>query len=349
MGDVPEKTKNNRYFQILVLALIIGLGIFQYRFYNQQKNENMALRIKILSMSETKKIPTPLAALINRKPELQKKVVPVEKIVLEQDQELILPDIDTSVLANLLKNQMKTVKTLSEKELYKNIEIANEIISREPNSYSSYKAKLISLLTLEGKYQSEVSDEEIESLLGSMSQFNLENESIARREAFVMATTNNEIMNFESQIENLEFERENLNSQLPELLEDTPEYESVILKIQSLLEQEEKLTTELNLVSQNSSPIKNEELVEIPFMRMMAQNDYEAVREGAQTLIDQFPQSPIAYYYLIKALEAEGQQEEVLNLIGNSNLPANAQAGLLERLNNAKTDDPKNYWMNLSF
>ncbi|NOT77629.1 MAG: hypothetical protein HOP07_01350 [Bacteriovoracaceae bacterium] len=244
---------------------------------------------------------------------------------------------------------MKIVKTLNEKELYKNIDIANEIISREPNSYSSYKAKLISLLTLEGKFDHEVSDDEIESLLGSMSQFNLENESIGRREAFVMATTNNEIMNFESQIENLELERENLNSQLPDLLEDTPEYESVILKIQSLTEQEEKLNADLDLVSQNSPPIINEELVEIPFMRMMAKNDYEAVRESAQTLLEEFPESPTAYYYLIKALEAEGQQVEALSLIGSSNLPANAQSSLLERLNKAKTDDSKNYWMNLSF
>lgn len=349
MEDVPQVTKNNRYFQIVLLALIISMGIYQYRFNIQQKNENMALRIKILSMSEAKKIPTPLADLIIKKPELPKKVVSAVKTLQEQDQELILPDLDTSDLANLLKNQMKIVKTLNEKELYKNIDIANEIISREPNSYSSYKAKLISLLTLEGKFAREVSDDEIESLLGSMSQFNLENESIARREAFVMATTNNEIKNVESQIENLELERESLNSQLSELLEDTPEYESVILKIQSLTEQEEKLNADLDLVSQKSPPIVNEELVEIPFMRMMAKNDYEAVKESAQTFLEEFPESPTAYYYLIKALEAEGQQEEALNLIGNSNLPANAQAGLLERLNNAKTDDSKNYWMNLSF
>ena len=141
MEDVPQLTKNNRYFQIVLLALIIGLGIFQYRFYNQQKNVNMALRIKILSMSEAKKIPTPLAELILKKPELPKKVVSAVKTLQKQDQELILPDLDTSDLANLLKNQMKVVKTLNEKELFKNIDIANEIISREPNSYSSYKAK----------------------------------------------------------------------------------------------------------------------------------------------------------------------------------------------------------------
>ena len=235
MKGVRNAVKKHQHFQYLLFIFIISIAIFQYRFFKEQKNENIALRLKILSLNEPKKTPKAFKELINKTTVLNKNLATMPKasgLNNEPEKELILQDLDTSILASLLKNKMKDVKNLEEKEIGKIIDIANEIISREPDSYSAYKAKLISLLILEGKFNNDVDDTEIENILENMAQFNLENESITRREAFLIATTDKEILNFETQIESLVLEREKLNLQLGDLMYDSPEYQEIFSKIQ---------------------------------------------------------------------------------------------------------------------
>lgn len=358
MVSIRHSIQINRRLLVLIAGLLVVVGLLLGKFYFQAKAENKALRLKILSMSENRRTPKPWSALTaapnaSTSAFTAPAVAPVQITAPTQKEAPPLVDQDTQTLAGTLTNQMRRPKNLDVKALDQNIAIADEIISREPDSYSAYKAKLISMLVKEGKFNQPANEDEVESLLEDMAQFNISNDNLARKEATLIANTNADIDNIDNQLNALGQEREMLESQLNSFTADSPELLSVNERLAQIEEQEATLMSnveslEANL-AENRAQITNEDVVEIPFMRLLAKNDYESVMRNAQTFIDQFPNSPSGYYYMVRALELQGQKAEALNLIQNSRLTPEVQGSLLQRLQNESSQDPKNYWQKLSF
>ncbi|QDK40512.1 hypothetical protein DOM21_03375 [Bacteriovorax stolpii] len=327
------------------------------KFYFQQKAENKALRLKILSMSENRRTPKPWSALtttpnVSTSALTTPAVAPVQTTPAQTEAPPLV-DQDTQTLAGTLTNQMRRPRNLDAKALDQNIAIADEIISREPDSYSAYKAKLISMLVKEGKFNQPANEDDVESLLEDMAQFNISNDNLARKEATLIANTNVEMDNIDNQLNALGQEREMIESRLNSFTADSPELLNANERLAQIEEQEAMLMSNVESLEANllesRAQITNEDVVEIPFMRMLAKNDYESVMANAQTFIDQFPNSPSGYYYMVRALELQGQKAEALNLIQNSRLSPEVQESLLQRLQNESSQDPKNYWQKLSF
>ncbi|AUN99496.1 hypothetical protein C0V70_15560 [Bacteriovorax stolpii] len=363
MGSIRHSIQTNRRLLVLIAGLLVIVAVLLGKFYFQQREENKALRLKILSMSENRRTPKPWSTLTSvSNVSTSALTAPVNAPVQPLAASATTPaqietppvvDQDTQTLAVTLTNQMRRPKNLDVKTLDQNIAIADEIISREPDSYSAYKAKLISLLVKEGKFNQPANEDEIESLLEDMAQFNIGNNSLARREATLIANTNADIDNIDNQLNALGQEREMIESQLNGLAADSPELLNANDRLAQIEEKEAMLMSnveslETSLAS-NRAQIINEDVVEIPFMRLLAKNDYESVMSNAQTFIDQFPNSPSGYYYMVRALELQGQKAEALNLIQNSRLSPEVQESLLQRLQNESSQDPKNYWQKLSF
>ncbi len=82
-----------------------------------------------------------------------------------------IDSMDVAQISNELIYQMSQVGELSEQGLEKNIEFANSLISEEPENYSAYKSKMISLLLLEVKFQKVVELETYEDLMDEMLSF----------------------------------------------------------------------------------------------------------------------------------------------------------------------------------
>ena len=347
---------------ILIAILLVVIIAFMGKFYFQQRKENKALRLKILSMSENRRTPKSWAQLMATPaltpvappaPAAQPTPAPPATTSAPKLTNEPLANLDTQTIAVRLNAQMKNVQDLDSAALDANIEMADEIISREPDSYGAYKAKLISILVKEGKFDSEADESEVEALLESMAQFSINTDRVARREAALMANANSDIRKVEGDLETLAIERENLENgvlansadpiqmeQLNQLREELDDREALLLSNIDNLEQS---------VAYNTNQIVNEDIVEIPFMRMMAKNDYQAVMDNAQEFIDQFPNSPNGYFYLMRALELQGRNEEARSLMQSSNLPSDAQQVLLNRLDSEGSTDPKTYWKNLNF
>lgn len=347
---------------VLIAILLVVIIAFLGKFYFQQRKENKALRLKILSMSENRRAPKPWSQLIARPtvvqnqasaPTAQPAGTTTTAPTIANENNEPLANLDTQTIAVRLNAQMKDVQNLDSAALDMNIEMADEIISREPDSYGAYKAKLISMLVKEGKFDSAANESEVESLLESMAQFSINTDRVARREAALMANANSDIRKVEGDLEMLAIERDNLENgvlansadptqmeQLNQLREDLDDREALLL---SNIENLEKS------VANNTNQIVNEDIVEIPFMRMMAQNDYQGVMDNAQEFIDQFPNSPNGYFYYMRALELQGRNDEARNLLQTSNLPSEAQQALLNRLESQGNVDPKMYWKNLNF
>ncbi|MBC7713503.1 MAG: hypothetical protein H7177_09195 [Rhizobacter sp.] len=364
MANIRQSVETNKKLLIIIAVLLVFILTFLFKFYNNQKKENRALRLKLLSMSETKRTPkswaqlmavkAPVTTTANAQAAAQQPAAETNSNNPASTQATQNIDAqDTQELAVRLNGQMKKVKTLDEANIDNNIAIADEIISREPDSYGAYKAKLISLLTKEGKFNEPADDTEVEGLLENMAQFNLSTDNMARREAALISNTNGEIQNVESQLDALARQRETLESQLSTFDANSPQLADANAQLQQIEEQEAQLTSNIDTLednlAQNTAQISSEDVVEIPFMRMMAKNDYESVLDNAQSFINQFPNSPTGYFYMIRALDQMGQKDQSLNLIKNSQLPLDTQQALLQRLDTQAAEDPKNYWQKLSF
>lgn len=361
MASIRHSVQTNRRLLVVVAALLTVIAIFLGKFYFQQKAENKALRLKILSMSENRRAPKPWSSLTA--PTVSSSALAAPAIAPTQSTQEnatdasaetpALSDQDTQSLAGALTNQMRRPRNLDTKTLDQNIAIADELISREPDSYGAYKAKLISMLVKEGKFNQPADESEIESLLEDMAQFNISNDNIARREAALIANTNADIENIDNQLNALAQEKETIESQLNGLSADSPELAAATDRLVQIEDQELVLMSNVEALeaelANNTAQVTNEDVIEIPFMRMLAKNDYDGVVSNAQAFIDEFPNSPSGYFYMVRAMELQGQRVEALNLIQNSRLAPDVQSTLLQRLQNETSQDPKNYWQKLSF
>lgn len=345
----------------IMLAIIL---VLLAKFYFHQRSENRALRLKILSMSENKRTPKSWSELTTRvqttKPTTPALAATVPTTPMPLAPDLAVPadneplvNLDTTDLAIKLDGQMKRPKNLDLNTIENNIAIADEIISREPESYSAYKAKLISLLVKEGKFNQPIDEVEVEGLLENMAQFNISSDKLARRESALIGNTNSEVQTVELQLEELARSRENIESQLNFHDANSPELAQLNAQIQELDNREIQLLGNIDNLQEslanNTLQLMNEDVIEIPFMRMMAKNDYDGVIDNAQGLIEQFPNSPSGYFYLIRALEMQGQKDEARSVIQNAQLPQDVQATLLQRLDNEGSQNPETYWQKLSF
>lgn len=365
---MTEEYANNRkilYIIILFLVVIAGVGV---KFFFAQKRENAAVRVKLLSLNELKRTPLPwsyltvesMQELNKKKAEAPKTIAPTteanQKSAENAAEEIPISEQTTDQLASTLTINMQNLRELDLEGLDQNIEIAEEIISREPNTYSAYKAKLISLLVKETKFDQNIDEYEVNKVLDNMASFEVANDSTARREAALIAITNNQMSSMENRIGDIALLRDEITTQSSALERTSPEYFELQRQNELLAQQEQMALEELENFENNiitggalSPEYLNEDIVEIPFLRLMSKNNYEAVMENAASFIEQFPYSPTGYYYLIKALGLQGRADDGIRVIEESNLSPEAQEALLNRLDATSGDDPKKYWEKLVF
>lgn len=368
MNEMGQETQQNRKLLYVIIAILFVLSAFFFKFAREQKRENNALKIKLITLNKTRTI-TPWERLISR-PQISPSA-PSEKVI----QDIVttrassttttpptavqsvgpIENLSTQELATSLGKRMSEVKSQDLLNIQKNIEIANEIISREPDSYSAYKAKLISLLTMEGKLNQEIDDSELNSILETMASFDLTNDSVTRKEAALISNTTKELISLEEQLQQVSSERLAIEEQLELVDPNSPEIRALEIARENLLNQEEVAANRIVELNNNleagfpEEQYLNEDIVQIPFLRMMAKNDYEGVIDNAESFIEQFPTSPDGYYFLIKAFEATGRNEDALRVIQNSRLPTDAQNNLQRRLQNSALLEPQKYWERLRF
>lgn len=373
MDDTNEiRQENRKIFYFIFVALILIAG-FVFKFYDDQKKENSALKIKIMTLNRSRAI-TPWQRTLTPNPNTQKvqkklpdnnpkniqdkvsatssSTVNSESFPLPAEDEEPLQNIPTDELANTLNNRMIAVKSQDAAALNENMEIADEIISREPGSYSAYKAKLISLLVKEGKLKQPVDDNEVNALLETMASFDVSADPQTKKEAALISNNSNLITATAERLDQVSAAR----TQIENLLELTPpdsiEGQSLLIEHHNLVATEQQMSNRLEELNNNAGTQTanlNDDVVQIPFLRMMAKNDLDGVIENASAFIEQFPESPEGYFFLVKALEESGQKDEALRVIQESKLGPEAQNTLQSRLLNAEDLAPEDYWSQLSF
>lgn len=291
----------------LLIFTLIGLFFYWYNNYFRLKRESTPVKIKTLSMSTEKRKMKPWTSILDQKEVTKKKSNLVQEPPLNEK--------TISELADFLESSLRDIASTNLKKLQKNIEIADEIIAREPGVYSAYKAKLMSMLIIEGKYNQTIDDKEVEILLEAMAQFDTKTEENARNEALLISKTTKE----------LESATEELNDlALQEAIVSTDYEQNELFKKEEILVNEiNRMQEKINRAISSEENYINEDIVQIPFLRMMAKNDYEQVIQDSEIFIENFPNSPYGHIFLINALYSSGQKEEALEIL--KNLPEEIQ------------------------
>lgn len=354
------------------MAVVMG---FTFKFYLSQRKENQALRLKLMMANKEKRRPKPWGRLFASQPvrtlTSPAKVLPENKTnedvrtdtvttgaaaPARTPEETPIKNRETENLATEMESRMRDIKTMDLAQIGRTIEIADELILREPETYSAYKAKLIALLTREGKFNIPADEDEINTLLEDMARFDLTSDKVLQKEAALISIANAEVRNLQQKLVETRTQLSTLETQMAQLGPNSPDYRALETRRSVLALQEEdtigKLATVENQIQQGDFPpdsYVNEDVVQIPFMRSMARGDYEAAADNAEGFVQQFPDSPVGYFYLVLALEKMGRNEDAVDVLARSRLGSAEQTRLLERLSTARLEDPRRYWENLSF
>lgn len=365
MNDMGQETQKNRKLLYIVIIILFIFSGFFLKFSQRQKRDNKAIQIKLITLNRTRNI-TPWQGLISRpqiEPVAQDTVTtrasstisPPAQLQPQLQSEQLLQNLSVQELAIMLSQRMAEIKSQDLANIDKNIEIADEIILQEPDSYSAYKAKLISLLIKEGRLNQVVEDNEINSILETMASFNLTNDSVTSKEGVLISNTNQEITSLTETLNKVSADRIAIEEQMDLADPNSSETAAMEIERQNLLAIEEETANKIYKLDDQlstgfpASEYLNEDVIQVPFLRMMAKNDYEGVIDNATTFIEQFPESPDGYYFLIKGLEATGRNEDAQRVIEESELGPEAQNILQQRLQNTSFLDPKKYWERLQF
>ena len=367
MNDKKEAMRN---FYLFILFLLTIVTVFTIKFSLSKKQENQALRLQIIMLNKEKKRAKPWARILPSLAQNANEALKTQNIITDQVEQIDAAllnknfqkreekssNLSTEELTTLLNNQMGAIKKLTLSQLKKTKEIADELIVRTPDSYYPYKAKLIALLTEEGKFHSPVEELEVKQLLEEMAKFELPIEVPSQKEEALFVSSNQEINSLSEQLDQLTASREAIEREMDLIDESDSEFKRLEVQSADLAIRESDSLQRLSNLQESineglayEEKFINEDIVHIPFMRMMAQNDYESVLTSADSFIQEFPSSKIGYFYLFKALEFLGRNDEALERLSNSKLTSEAQTQLIEKIKQSRGEDPKRYWEKLNF
>ncbi|MBI2522721.1 MAG: hypothetical protein HYV97_20030 [Bdellovibrio sp.] len=345
----------------ILIASIFLLGAIILGQQLQHQNSNTAVKVKNLLSKQNKSPFKPWQQLIRTNRNVTRNdsatlLAPSGRALATNDvSELIIAEQSIEELADYINTNMANIDRYDLPLIEKNIEAAEIIIARVPDSYSAYKAKLISLLIKEAKFNQEIDDYEINGLLESMATFDFPRDTQTVKETILLVSSNNEIAQLNDKLGEVNLEKEEIES-VYEAFDITTAEARVLEALHArLLIEEEELLEQIVLLERNASEMEsgpgiiNEDLVHIPFLRTLARNDFDQLISDAQDFIDQFPGSPIGYLYLVKALSMQGREEEALTAILNSSLSKDSLTQIQVRLEKLEELNPKYYWKMLKF
>lgn len=346
---------------LIASLLLAGFATGLFFLLKTKPQSDLALRLKQRVESTPKRTATPWRQLAESQGDDS----------LESDEEVFedsVRELPTRALVQELETIIETSRLESADKLDEGLEIVEELIDRNPDAYSAYKAKLILLLSKEAGYGQAIEEEELEDTLEEMASFEILTDKTLRKEAFLVARTNTELDQIEDSIESLEDEWASVDGELYELeleleaasdeeanlieeeleeLEDLQE--EIELELDEFDEQAEGLEEEIEQGILSDSEYLNEDIVEIPLYRALANKEYQRVIEESDALIDAYPDSVAGYFFLVRALEQQGEFDQALDVIESSELSEDRLEELEDRL--TQTDDipPSEYWKRLRF
>ncbi len=351
-----EEVEMSNRILFSLLALLTVLILVSESFYQDMKKENRALRLQVQLLSKEKRTPKPWRDIVRpvRSAINESGIGIPQKVGKASDDDNLVaaPDLSTKDLALKLTGELHQLDKIKKSDLAELINISDEVIEREPDSYSAYKAKLLLLLYKEAKYGELANESDIEQLLETMASFEFDNNQELQKEAFLIAKTNREMEELNQLFETIDETLDALDDEMIESEGDLQALRNLEIEKSLLLDKASELNEKVALLEEDAflpEDSANEDIVHIPFLRLLAQKDFDNAIEQAEVFIEDFPRSVIGYYYLIKALQLSGDEDSSLSVIESIPLEDKQLNKLREMLESSDRVPPGEYWRRLKF
>ncbi len=327
---------------VLVTVLVFSSGFFLFKVYSLKSQVSaLTLRTKIAAKEKRKATTWEASKKIPSRIAVRKKITPT---ATSSTTETIVHDfsaIETEKLMTNLEKGMKTYWRLNLDNINEDLAITEELISRNPDVYSSHKAKLILMLAKENHLKADVDEADIEQTLSTLADFDTVTDKVLQKEAFLIARTNKRIETLIDEVDQMEEQLEGA---------ETVEEEAALeQKIAEKLLEMEGLENQLEEGLLADKDFLNEDVVEIPMYRALARGEYDEVIDQAQSLLEAYPDSISGHYFTIRALQLSGDNTELREYLSNLRLSDEDIKELEDRVNNTSEEDPREFWKRLRF
>lgn len=360
---LPSTSGQFRFWAAVIVLIVASCLLFWFqKQYQPQDTEPLALRLKKMIENQEKLPATGLPTSTNNEAQNDS-----EQSITAQP--LAVAELSSDDLGVELQkfNDLNALDSLEKIE--RGLALADELIDREPSHYSALKSKLILLLSKESSFNQSIDEQEFENTLEEMARLDVFSTEAQQQEAFLIAQRNAQLDELDDQAAALEeqlFEIEDEIDLLQEEL-DFAEDEAVALRLeQEILQLEasaDNLDAELADIETQEQELEEaieegifydlevlrDDLVDVPFYRRLSKGQYQQVADEAEALLAEFPDSISGHFFLIKALQAMGENEEALFRIENSGLTQPQLKELQKRLEGSEGLLTNEYWKSLRF
>ncbi|TNF29931.1 MAG: hypothetical protein EP319_06370 [Deltaproteobacteria bacterium] len=329
---------------VLITVLVFSSGFFIFKFYNLKSQVSaLTLRTKIAAKEKRRARTWEESKTLKSEKPLAKATATVVPTPSDEIPEVIhdFSAVETEKLMNDLQKGMKSYWRLNIDDINRDLAMAEELISRNPDVYSSHKAKLILMLAKENHLKAEVPETDIEQTLSTMAEFDIDSDKILQKEAFLIARTNKKIEALMDGIDLLEEQIETADSVEAEAAFEQQMQEK-FLEMEDLENQiENGLLAEKDFL--------NEDVVEIPMYRALAKGDYDEVIEQAEALLESYPDSISGHFFIVRALQLSHDMDGLRAYLSNLKLSDEDNKKLEDRVNLNGEEDPREFWKRLRF
>jgi tetratricopeptide (TPR) repeat protein len=351
----------DKKFELTVIFLLCLTTIILFGLYLKKDSENIVLKLKLKDQQQKTKRPISWQKVKSSSESTQVEqseegeIESNETLATQKEKPSSVKDMTTIPLMKEVEEKIQNKESLNLPMTNRGIELAEELIFREPYIYAAYKAKVIFLMVKEFKLLTSIDEANFEATLEQMSEFDLVSDSTLRDEALLIAKTDSELEELEANIDSMGEAKEQLEEYLARSESEAEKtlLEQRIVEIDEKLEETELEIEEISFALENDladmEALGNQDLIELPFKRNLAREDFDQVVEDAEGLLEEFPHFEMAYAYLIRALELSAREEEAFMILAESSLSESQKTKVKRYLRNISDQNPKEFWKQLRF
>jgi hypothetical protein len=224
-------------------------------------------------------------------------------------------------LVDRIGSSLEDAEQLSEPKLDALIAMSEEATSRDPDFYEAYKARLAGLLLKEVRFGAEIPAETYSDIIDELNTFRLAEGSPTPEELLTArANTEEQLAELSDGLSAIAAQREAIRADIDELTAGATSSQDELVALlaedrlleadQETLRQDYRSTQEeLRRMLLSEREAVDSDLVRLPFVRLLAKGELEELEEESSAYIEEYPTSPLGYFFKAQAEWRAGNRD----------------------------------------
>lgn len=258
-------------------------------------------------------------------------------------------------LVDRIGSSLTDAEQLSEPKLDALIAMSEEATSRDPDFYEAYKARLAGLLLKEVRFGAEVPAETYSDIIDELNTFRLAEDSPTPEELqMARANAEEQLAELSDSLSVIAEQREAIRADIDELATGAASSQDELV---ALLAEDRLLEADQETLRQDYRSAQEElrrmlltereavdsDLVRLPFVRLLAKGELEELEEESSAYIEEYPASPLGYFFKAQAEWRAGNRDAAAATINQAIASGAGDESLRALLEREGTRSPEEY------